>query len=55
MIDLEQLQIIAQLIDNLDIITRKLEKAYQDNDSENFNNSKKEIINIKEQINEILK
>ena len=34
--DVQELQVIAQLIDNMVIITDKLEKAYDDKDSVNF-------------------
>jgi hypothetical protein len=50
MIDLQQLKIIAQLLDNMDIIENKLERAYNDNDAENFNRAKTEILDIQNKI-----
>ena len=54
MIDLDQLQILAQLVDNMEIATRKLEKAFSTNDAENFNNSKKEILESQSKISRII-
>jgi len=39
--DLEQLQILAQLVDNMELASGKIEKAYENNDSEDFNKFKK--------------
>lgn len=55
MIDLQQLQILAQLADNMEIVTEKLENFYNDNDAKNFDKSKKEILEINKKISEILK
>ena len=46
----QELQTLAQLEDNLEITLEKLEKAYQENDSEGFKNAKSEIIIIKNPI-----
>ncbi len=54
MLDLQQIQILAQLIDNIDISIEKLEKAYKNNDAEEFNNSKKEILATQPKISKIL-
>ena len=54
MIDLQHLQLLAQLIDNIEISSDKLEQAYQDNDGENFRNSKQAISNFQQKITEVL-
>lgn len=54
MLDLQELQILAQLADNLDVLSNKLEKTYSENDAENFNKSKNAILEIQRKINEIL-
>ena len=46
MTDLVQLQILAQLLDNLTIITKKLEKSYNENDAEMFKRTKEEMFGI---------
>ena len=53
--DVQELQVIAQLIDNIVIITDKLEKAYDDKDSINFKQSKEEILKFQKQIENMLK
>lgn len=55
MLDLDQLQILAQLVDNIEILTRRLEKAYENNDSEEFNIAKTEILNFQKKIEEMIK
>ena len=55
MVDLQQLQILAQLLDNMDTASEKLEKTYGENNAEDFNSSKKEIMGIQNKISEILK
>jgi len=54
MIDLEQLKILAQLIDNMEAFSDSLEKAYNDNNGEDFNKSKQEILKIQKQISKII-
>ena len=54
MADLEQLQILAQLVDSMEIAIDKLETAYQDNDSENFEKAKRTIFNFQQKISEII-
>ena len=44
MLDLQQIQALAQYSDNLEIIFKKLEKNYADNDAEGFNESKNKIL-----------
>jgi len=53
--DVQELQVIAQLIDNMVIITDKLEKAYDDKDGVNFKQSKEEILKSQKQIENMLK
>lgn len=53
--DLDQLQILAQLADNMEVSADILEKAYDDNDADKFNNSVKEISDIQEKISEMVK
>ncbi len=55
MIDLQELQILAQLADNIEIISGKLEKAYASNNTEEFNKSKKEILEIQKKISNLIK
>ena len=54
MIDLQHLQLLAQLIDSLEISIDKLEQAYQNNDSEDFQKSKQSISSFQQQIAEVL-
>lgn len=54
MLDLDQIQIIAQLADNMEIISSKIEKAFESNDGEEFAQSKKELIESQKKINSIL-
>lgn len=55
MLDLQELQIVSQLIDNINIASRRLEKGYDKNNAEEFNRAKKEILETQEKISEILK
>lgn len=54
MIDLQQLKIISQLEDNMDVLATMLEKAYNDNNAENFNNAKNEILGIQNKISRMI-
>jgi len=54
MLNLEELQLLAQLIDDIEIATTKMEKAYQDNSGEGFQNSKKAILDFQQKITRIL-
>jgi len=54
MLDLEQLQILAQITDSTEILTEKLEKAYANNDREEFNKFKGEILKNQKKISEII-
>jgi len=54
MLDLEQLQIIAQLIDNMELATQKLEKSFAENNGEEFTKSKQEILDSQKKISVVL-
>ena len=55
MIDLQQLRVIAQLIDNMEITSKNLEKSYRNNNAEDYNKSKKGILDIQKQISDQIK
>lgn len=55
MLDLEQLQSIAQMLENMEINTQKLEKSFASKDGKTFENTKKEILNLENNIAEIVK
>ena len=55
MIDLNELQILSQIIDNIEISIKNMEKSYKDKNSEFFEKSKKEILNNHEKIKRIIK
>lgn len=54
MLDLDELQFLAQITDSIEISIEELEKAYQENDSENFENAKKTILEFQGKIAGIL-
>jgi len=53
MVDLQQLEITAQLLDNLSIAVREMEKFYNENNNESFIKSKNEILEIQNRISKI--
>ena len=55
MIDLKQLQILAQLIDDMEISINQLEVDYKDNNAESFNKSKNQILEIQNKISKMIK
>lgn len=55
MIDLQQLQIISQLVDNMEISSEHMKKAYAEGNPQIFNNSKSEILDAQNKIADILK
>ena len=55
MLDLDQLQLLAQLIDNVGVGLEKLEEAYDENNAEDFTTFKREILNIQKKITDISK
>jgi len=50
MLDSEQLQKIAELVDKIELSTEELDKAYAKNDAEEFNKIKKEILDVQAEI-----
>ncbi len=54
MADLEQLQLLAQLTDDIEIAINKLEKSYKDNNAQEFQNSKKAILDFQKKISGVL-
>lgn len=50
MLDSEQLQTLAQLVDKIELATEELDKAYAKNDAEEFNKIKKEILDVQAEI-----
>lgn len=54
MVELIDLQTIAQLLDNLEIIAGKLEEEYNKKNAERFNLGKREILEIQKNIDSIL-
>jgi|TARA_B100001971_G_C18013300_1_gene443519 hypothetical protein len=54
MVDLQHLQLLAQLVDSIEVSIDKLEQAYQNNDSEDFQKSKQSIASFQQQIAEVL-
>ena len=55
MIDLQQLQILAQLMDNMNMLAKELEKAYASHNAEEFNKVKKEILDTQRKISGLIK
>ena len=55
MLDLEQLQSVAQILDSIELGTQKLEKAFTSKNVKVFEDTKKEILNLKNKIAEIVK
>lgn len=52
--DLQELQIVAQLVDNIEVVIDKLEDSYNKKDALNFENSKQEIFKFQKKIQEML-
>tara|TARA_Y100000310_G_scaffold338212_1_gene427239 strand:- start:1441 stop:1614 length:174 start_codon:yes stop_codon:yes gene_type:complete len=55
MVSLEKLQLLAQLVDSMEIAIDRLEQAYQNNDSEGFQNSKNAIMDFQQKISGALR
>ena len=55
LLDLQNLQIIAQLVENIRGVVDDLEKAYSNKDSFSFEKAKKDILNSQTKIQDILK
>ena len=54
MLELDELQILAQLIDDIEISINGLEKSYNKKNSENFENYKKSILDSQKKVSEII-
>jgi len=54
-IDINQVQIVAQLIEAMNDSLKKLEYYYEKKDIENFNKSKKSLLDFQNKIANILK
>jgi hypothetical protein len=52
--DPSQLQLLAQLLDSMDALAKKLEKSYNDNDAEMFNKLKQEILDVNVKLSNII-
>jgi hypothetical protein len=52
--DVQELQVIAQLIDSMDVIVGKLEKAYSNKNGEEFKTAKEEILKSQKKIDNML-
>ena len=55
MLDSQELQIIAQLVDNIEKTIGDLEESYSDKNGEKFKESRNEIINSQQKIARIIK
>jgi len=55
MLDLQELQIIAQLVDNMEIMTGNLEDAYAKKNSQKFQESRNEILKSEKKIEQMIK
>lgn len=54
MLDLDQLQTIGQIIENIEILTERLEKAFESSNGEEFLKAKKEISILNDKINQMV-
>ena len=54
MIDLQKIQILAQLLDNLQILSKQLEKYYNENNAEMFKKIKKEMLDVQNKISTLV-
>jgi|TARA_Y100000310_G_scaffold289665_1_gene316240 CRISPR/Cas system CSM-associated protein Csm3 (group 7 of RAMP superfamily) len=55
MVEIEDLQVVNQLIDNMIVLSGKLEETYGGNDSQGFGRVKAEILDIQKKIEEMIK
>lgn len=55
MMNLEQLRLLAQLVDSIDIAADKLDKAYEKKDSEKFYMAKKTILGFQKAMEKQIK
>jgi hypothetical protein len=54
MIDLIDLQTVAQLFDNMELVAKKMEEAFNQKDAEKFNLAKKEVLEMQKNIEGVL-
>ena len=55
LIEVEDLRILAQLIDNLSKLTPEIEKAYNKKDAEGFSKTKENFLDLQKKILKIIK
>ena len=55
MLDTQELQILAQLIDNIETLTERIESAYSKNNADAYRRSNSEVLDIQRKINSMLK
>ncbi len=55
MLDLQEHQVIAQLLDNMDNAISKLEKSYNSNDGESFTKAQDEVLDIYNKLSKMIK
>ena len=53
MVELQQLEIIAQLLDNMSSAVKEMEKSFNSNNNELFNKSKQEILETQNKISKM--
>ena len=53
--DLQQIQLLAQLTDNLEMSIQELEKSYKQKNAEAFKKSKQEILETQTKISQIIR
>ncbi len=54
MLDLQQLKNLAQLVETMQASSKKVEKAYANNNAEDFNKAKQEILESQAKISVII-
>ena len=54
MLDSQNIQILMQLIESMDLVTDKIEKAYNRRDGEDFRRAQEEILDLQKKIATIL-
>ena len=55
MLSLNEIQLMAQLIDSIEKSAVKLESSYNQKNGKEFNSSKNDILNFQKKISEIIK
>jgi len=54
MLNLNELQFLAQIVDSMEMTIEDLEKSYKDNNGADFQNSKKALLEFQGKISNIL-